>query len=799
MAFRYEPLQRTQKEIRLITLQPGDADGTPLQIHIETATLDSPGVYSCLSYVWGPPEPKRSIELNGCPFDVLENLYLALLRLRLPDKPRRLWIDAICINQNDIEEREAQVSIMHNIYATAANVIGWIGEDDGAADRRAIDFMKELAVRSRSYLNIDDGEIGSVRSLDEETVRWFESVTPLGLVDSIWLDFTALIDRPWFSRIWIVQEVVMGREVTLKCGPHEFDWMDIFCCALFVNANAELMQTVAAPGCLKHHDPQSAEFYFNSLPLYHLLRAADNIQSVGYLAMSQREQRMIQDIVEPHIRPHISTTAPTHPEGLPVHYWGTFSDSGHVLIRKTRASSNPSDPPPQVSDPSFIRRHLIPAHAPETVGHILAMVDGTIPIYSIIPNRPPESSNTTSNHTSESSSSNTTTNTTNSTATTKSLFPRPSSLYPLTARFRRFHSTDPRDKIYALLGIAASVQHIPHPQLPPVSYAPATRILDVMWDLIETDVRATGSLAFLSDACGVAGQDSVRDGGGEGWPSWMPLWYDDVSALKGTPDGLGRFIGCQASGGERQAEWVVMPRKEKRELGVAGLFVGRVRAVGEVYDRDGEESRMFKVRREWAGMVGLEKLEEMREVLLGLRLQRRLSDEQADAALERMLGRLTAEQRARYQRFVGTLLASGSDTATAALQHPVAAAGTAAMAQMLRAGKQSEHFFNLEKMHEAGRVSTVCHGRRMCVFDTDDSPGYNFGLCPADTQNGDWVALISGSPVLYIIRALGIADAGSVFGMVGEAYVHNWMNGQLLEKIQVPDSGEKRLGIIRLR
>ncbi len=117
MAFLYDPLQHGRQEIPLVTLQPGDGHCIPLQIHIETATLNSAGGYSCLSYAWGLPDPKRSVELNSCPFDLRENLYLALVRLRLPGRPRRLWVDAICINQEDIAEREAQVSIMHRIFA----------------------------------------------------------------------------------------------------------------------------------------------------------------------------------------------------------------------------------------------------------------------------------------------------------------------------------------------------------------------------------------------------------------------------------------------------------------------------------------------------------------------------------------------------------------------------------------------------------------------------------------------------------------------------------------------------------
>ncbi len=223
-------------------------------------------------------------------------------------------MDAICINQNDIPEREAQVSIMHHIYATATDVIAWIGKDNGAPDRRAIAFARELGARGRSYLNAGHG--GSDVPLDEETFAWFESITPFGLVDSIWLDFTALLERPWFSRIWIVQEVVMGKQVTVQCGPHQFEWTELFYCAIFVEAHASLLESLAAPGCLKDHDPKSAEFYFKSFPLQRLGRATDRSEASATFVHSsgcRHGSEMSPDRQSESAWPHSGAPTPTNP------------------------------------------------------------------------------------------------------------------------------------------------------------------------------------------------------------------------------------------------------------------------------------------------------------------------------------------------------------------------------------------------------------------------------------------------------------------------------------------------------
>ncbi|KAK4038501.1 heterokaryon incompatibility protein-domain-containing protein, partial [Parachaetomium inaequale] len=254
-------------------------------------------------------------------------------------KPRRLWIDALCICQDDTKEREAQVSIMQHIFAQATDVMAWIGEDNGAPDQRAIDFMRELSAKSKSYIHAEPhGTVssGERRPLDEQTVDWLESATPFGIVDSIWLDFTALIDRPWFCRIWIVQEVVMGKEVTVQCGPHQFSWGALFNCALFVHEHAQLIQSFAAPDCLRHHSPEKAEFYSNSLPLYHLLRATKNIRSVGYLVSKRQMHRLIEAIAEPAIKQYLLQEPSTKHEP-PGHLWGMISPNLRSLnIYSTR-------------------------------------------------------------------------------------------------------------------------------------------------------------------------------------------------------------------------------------------------------------------------------------------------------------------------------------------------------------------------------------------------------------------------------------------------------------------------------
>ncbi|KAM3424451.1 hypothetical protein BST61_g6455 [Cercospora zeina] len=117
-----------EARIRILHLWPGEGQ-TPISGHLETARLSDIFPFEALSYCWGNPEPRRVINISGSRLEVGTNLKLALYRLRLPDKVRRLWIDGICINQGDVHEKTAQVTMMRKIYERAEQTIVWLGEE----------------------------------------------------------------------------------------------------------------------------------------------------------------------------------------------------------------------------------------------------------------------------------------------------------------------------------------------------------------------------------------------------------------------------------------------------------------------------------------------------------------------------------------------------------------------------------------------------------------------------------------------------------------------------------------------
>jgi hypothetical protein len=170
--------------IRLLPPHPDQRDSIRCQL-IEHPLQDSwkgTHPYEALSYFWGSQKKFRSIFIEGkyksC-LCVTENLHAALLRLRDCSIPRILWVDAICINQANNEERAHQVEIMAKIYARASRVIVWLEEE--TPDRRAIT-NGDRALEVISNAAVHDRPMESPR--DQDAVL-------------------TLLQRSWFQRIWV--------------------------------------------------------------------------------------------------------------------------------------------------------------------------------------------------------------------------------------------------------------------------------------------------------------------------------------------------------------------------------------------------------------------------------------------------------------------------------------------------------------------------------------------------------------------------------------------------------------------
>ncbi len=227
LKFSYCPLEG-EKAIRLLELQAGGADDE-IHCNILYTSLDPEnGVkpsYIALSYVWGPPSFEDFIFCDdGAHFHITQNLQVALRALRMDNETRTFWIDQICINQSNDEERCSQIQIMKDIYQQAERVIGWLGESTGDS-AEAFRFIGVLDEMLRAAKDIDPEKL-------QKEFGGLPEVVAKGMLMTVMvsMDLPGLLAlqnmflRPWFSRMWIIQEAVLAKDLTLQWGSEQWPW-----------------------------------------------------------------------------------------------------------------------------------------------------------------------------------------------------------------------------------------------------------------------------------------------------------------------------------------------------------------------------------------------------------------------------------------------------------------------------------------------------------------------------------------------------------------------------------------------
>jgi hypothetical protein len=233
----YDPLPG-ENYIRTATILPGKAEDVLVVALVTVPLLKSePVEYTALSYAWGSAEEHIEAEIrvinNNLPgigqrqigrlMRVGKNLGMALRDLRREESPRTMWIDALCIDQGNSEEKAVQVSKIGDIFQLAANVVAYIGPE---ADE-SVALMEYLEhIGKGSEYNWKTG-ILNVAALRHEWkgMRLIDDYDNL-LIDAQLQDsIYQLFSRPWFERLWIRQEITLGgAKAMITCGRYELPW-----------------------------------------------------------------------------------------------------------------------------------------------------------------------------------------------------------------------------------------------------------------------------------------------------------------------------------------------------------------------------------------------------------------------------------------------------------------------------------------------------------------------------------------------------------------------------------------------
>ncbi|TVY23978.1 Heterokaryon incompatibility protein 6,OR allele [Lachnellula hyalina] len=207
--YRYNPLQHPL-EIRVIRFGTALAVSDPhLQVTISHVRLDKRPVYRALSYTWGDTTLKEIVECDngGGQLLITANCASALRRLRLEDELTPIWIDSICINQNDIPERNQQILLISDVYRLASKVQVYLGEED------------EDSALGMAYFR------DPRKFLAQEEGRGFLDVS--AIAEQPKQAVNRILSRAWFGRVWVFQEVLVSSAVDVLCGSDKVTWSQL--------------------------------------------------------------------------------------------------------------------------------------------------------------------------------------------------------------------------------------------------------------------------------------------------------------------------------------------------------------------------------------------------------------------------------------------------------------------------------------------------------------------------------------------------------------------------------------------
>ncbi|EXJ55843.1 hypothetical protein A1O7_08774 [Cladophialophora yegresii CBS 114405] len=203
--FTWQPLRHSTKNIRLIELVSAKSKHAPIRLKLATYSLDGycPG-YEAISYTWGDALDEEEIIIgeesvqSSRKLRIRKNLYHCLKRLRQTTTNRYLWVDGICIDQRNNDEKGAQVSIMGKIFSGAQRVLVWLGEvDDGSDTILAKATKRKWWAFGASFCIPTVSKKAAAQQMSE---------------------------KPYWSRTWIVQEIVSAQAISVHYGGAIIDW-----------------------------------------------------------------------------------------------------------------------------------------------------------------------------------------------------------------------------------------------------------------------------------------------------------------------------------------------------------------------------------------------------------------------------------------------------------------------------------------------------------------------------------------------------------------------------------------------
>jgi hypothetical protein len=220
--FHHTPLLG-DRYIRLLRIIEGDGECISITLH--AFPLEQLPDYEALSYTWGKaisaddddnndPEIYYKILVNSEPLSITENLYDGLAELR-KEAMGYLWVDGLCIDQTNVNERASQVPLMGDIYSSARRVIIWLGKAINEVDDVIWLLERYVPVVKEGHFPAEELNYDLLNFLNITADRWFELWRVYG---------TFFSSYRWFSRAWVVQELLLASDIIIRCGQKTLNW-----------------------------------------------------------------------------------------------------------------------------------------------------------------------------------------------------------------------------------------------------------------------------------------------------------------------------------------------------------------------------------------------------------------------------------------------------------------------------------------------------------------------------------------------------------------------------------------------
>jgi len=221
--YQYEPLTAPAR-IRVLLLAGGSG---PVFANLVETTVPGGIPYEAISYVWGDPAKPHMINLGGGEtLPITASLHNALKSIRRPsaeDGVRAVWADAVCINQADTNEKSQQVPMMATIYRSATGVLTYVGQAECGKDnaKRGLELASSLVQLAESRRGLPVNPVLNTLSPEQFGLPPFR--------EPVWDALREFISKPWSSRVWILQESLLGAHIRLLWGEHEIGWDKLRC------------------------------------------------------------------------------------------------------------------------------------------------------------------------------------------------------------------------------------------------------------------------------------------------------------------------------------------------------------------------------------------------------------------------------------------------------------------------------------------------------------------------------------------------------------------------------------------